>query len=119
METLAGRLPLRQGRWELLYRGEGRPLALQIAEGLRLPQPVEVARRPYSLENQNGRLVLAVGSDLRPEEVSAGSKLRQEARLKVKETGLRDAVLFSCFNGRQYSDSPRAIAAGKRGEQDP
>ncbi len=109
MRTLAGTLPLRQGRWELLYQAQGRPLALQIAESVRLPQPVEVALRPYSLENQNGRLVIGVGSDLRPEETSAGSKLRQEARLKVKETGLRDAVLVSCFNGRQYSDSPRAI----------
>ncbi|WP_106397550.1 bifunctional glycosyltransferase/CDP-glycerol:glycerophosphate glycerophosphotransferase [Actinocorallia populi] len=109
MHTLAGMLPLRQGRWELLYRAQGRPLALQIAETVRLPEPVEVERRTYSLENQNGRLVVAASSDLRPEEISAGAKLRQEARLKVKEAGLRDAVLFSCFNGRQYSDSPRAI----------
>ncbi|GAA2733607.1 bifunctional glycosyltransferase family 2 protein/CDP-glycerol:glycerophosphate glycerophosphotransferase [Actinocorallia aurantiaca] len=109
MDTLAGTLPLRQGRWELLYRGQGRPLALQVAEEIRLPKPVEVALRTYSLEEQNGRLVVSVGSDLRPEEVNSGSKLRKEARLKVKETGLRDAVLFSCFNGRQYSDSPRAI----------
>ncbi|MEO3786653.1 bifunctional glycosyltransferase family 2 protein/CDP-glycerol:glycerophosphate glycerophosphotransferase [Actinocorallia sp. B10E7] len=109
MSTLAGTLPLRAGRWELLYQAGDRALALQLAEGVGLPASVEVALRAYGLENQNGRLVVNVGSDLRPEEVGAGAKLRQEARLRVRERGLREAVLFSCFNGRQYSDSPRAI----------
>ncbi|MEO3786657.1 CDP-glycerol:glycerophosphate glycerophosphotransferase [Actinocorallia sp. B10E7] len=109
MDTLAGTLPLRAGRWELLYQAGDRALALQLAEGVGLPASVEVALRGYGLENQNGRLVVNVGSDLRPEEVSGGSGLRQEARLRVRERGLREAVLFSCFNGRQYSDSPRAI----------
>jgi CDP-glycerol glycerophosphotransferase len=109
VQTLAGRLPLRQGKWDVLFKATDRALAVTVDDSVTLPSTVEVALRTYSLERQGGRMVLEVGSDLLPEESNAGSKLRQEARAKVKEQGLRDAVLFSCFNGRQYSDSTRAI----------
>lgn len=113
--TLAGVLPLRQGKWNVLYRPAGldqhRALAVSIAPEVaaELPASVEKALRSYTLENQQGQLVVAVTSDLRAEEVGAGTKLREEARRQVAKTGLRDAVLFSCFNGRQYSDSTRAV----------
>ncbi|MCD0451173.1 bifunctional glycosyltransferase family 2 protein/CDP-glycerol:glycerophosphate glycerophosphotransferase [Actinocorallia sp. API 0066] len=108
--TLAGTLPLRAGKWDILFRAEGaRPLAVRLAEDAVLPPAVEVALRSYGVENQGGRLVLEVGNDLKPGEQGAATKMRQEARLKVKEQGLRDAVLFTCFSGRQYSDSTRAI----------
>jgi CDP-glycerol glycerophosphotransferase len=68
-----------------------------------------VALRGYTLENHDGRLVVSVTGDLKPEEQGAGTKMREEARRRVAREGLRDTVLFSCFNGRQYSDSPRAI----------
>ncbi|MGI8328773.1 bifunctional glycosyltransferase/CDP-glycerol:glycerophosphate glycerophosphotransferase [Actinomadura scrupuli] len=113
--TLAGVLPLRQGKWDVLYRPTGpdrhRAFAVSMAPEVTagLPVSIEKALRSYTLQNQQGQLVLAVGSDLRPEEVGAATRLREEARRLVAKSGLRDAVLFSCFSGRQYSDSPRAV----------
>ncbi|GAA2085086.1 bifunctional glycosyltransferase/CDP-glycerol:glycerophosphate glycerophosphotransferase [Actinomadura alba] len=110
--TLGGPLPLRPGRWDVLFRpAGGRALAVRLdgRVGERLPSAVEVALRGYTLEDHDGRLVLEVTGDLRPEERSAGTRLRDEARRRVARDGLRDTVLFSCFNGRQYSDSTRAI----------
>ncbi|MCW2898077.1 MAG: glycerophosphotransferase, partial [Streptosporangiaceae bacterium] len=110
--TLAGALPLRPGHWDVLFRPpDGRALAVRLdpAVGESLPAATEVARRGYTLESHDGRLALDVTGDLTAEERGAGTKLRAEARRRVSREGLRDAVLFSCFNGRQYSDSPRAL----------
>jgi CDP-glycerol glycerophosphotransferase len=110
--TLAGVLPLRPGRWDVLFRPPGgRALAVRLEPAVSggLPSDTEVALRGYTLESHDGRLVLNVTGDLKPEERGAGGKLREEARRRVASGGLRDTVLFSCFSGRQYSDSPRAI----------
>ncbi|ROO90047.1 CDP-glycerol glycerophosphotransferase [Actinocorallia herbida] len=108
--SFAGTLPLRAGRWDVLFRaGEARPLAVRLDDDAVLPEAVEVAFRQYAVESQGGKVVLDVGNDLKPDEAGASTRMRQEARLKVKEEGLRDAVLFTCFNGRQYSDSTKAI----------
>ncbi|MGK5549995.1 bifunctional glycosyltransferase/CDP-glycerol:glycerophosphate glycerophosphotransferase [Actinomadura kijaniata] len=108
--SVAGVLPLRQGRWDVLFRPRGgRPLAVRAAGAIE-PHAVEVRRRGYELEMRGNGLAIAVTSDLAPEERGNGaSALRAEARARVARTGLRDAVVFSCFNGRQYSDSTRAI----------
>jgi CDP-glycerol glycerophosphotransferase len=111
--TLAGVLPLRAGKWDVLFRpGPGeRALAVSLdrdAAGA-LPQSVEVARRGYTVENYGGRLVLAVTGDVSPEERAAQQKLREQSYRKVERSGLKDQVLYSCFNGRQYSCNPRAI----------
>ena len=111
--TLAGVLPLRCGVWDVLFR-EGpreRPFAVSLAaEPIeRLPMTTEVNLRTFTVESRDGRLVVKTSTDLTPEELRSGSKLRQEARRQVAKTGLREAVLFSCFNGRQYADSTRAI----------
>jgi len=111
--TLAGVLPLRAGKWDVLFRpapGE-RALAVSMDAGTAaaLPRSVEVARRGYTAENHGGRPVLAVTGDVRPEERAAQQKLREQAYRKVARTGLKDQVLYSCFNGRQYSCNPRAI----------
>ncbi|MBO2456822.1 bifunctional glycosyltransferase/CDP-glycerol:glycerophosphate glycerophosphotransferase [Actinomadura violacea] len=110
--SVAGILPLRPGRWDVLFRPPGgRALTVRLTEAAQrgLPGLLEVARRGYALEAKDGRLVVAVTGDVSGEEKSAGAKYREEARRKVARDGLRDAVLFSCFNGRQYSDSPKAI----------
>ncbi|HEU5024043.1 MAG TPA: bifunctional glycosyltransferase family 2 protein/CDP-glycerol:glycerophosphate glycerophosphotransferase [Spirillospora sp.] len=110
--SVAGVLPLRPGRWDVLFRPPGeRALTVRLTpEAQRaLPGPLEVARRGYEPETKDGRLVVAVTGDVSGEEKSAGAKYREEARRRVARDGLRDAVLFSCFNGRQYSDSPKAI----------
>jgi CDP-glycerol glycerophosphotransferase len=110
--TLAGVLPLRPGRWDVLFRPTGgRALAVRLEPSLAkgLPADVEVALRGYTLESHDGRLVLNVTNDLKPEESGQGTKMREEARRRVAASGLQDTVLFTCFNGRQYSDSTRAV----------
>ncbi|MFP3965737.1 bifunctional glycosyltransferase family 2 protein/CDP-glycerol:glycerophosphate glycerophosphotransferase [Actinomadura fulvescens] len=110
--SVAGVLPLRQGRWDVLFRPPGgRPLAVrttpEVAAGP--AESIEVARRGYALEHQGTGLVVHVTSDLGQDEKGSAAAMRAEARKRVAKDGLRDTVLFSCFNGRQYSDSPRAI----------
>ncbi|GAA3238875.1 bifunctional glycosyltransferase family 2 protein/CDP-glycerol:glycerophosphate glycerophosphotransferase [Actinocorallia longicatena] len=111
--TMAGLLPLRPGRWDVLFQPAGDPdapaLAAALGSAVELPAPIEADLRGYSLEIQGSRLVVSVTGDLTAEEQSSATRLRQEARARVQENGLRDAVLFSCFNGKQYSDSTRAI----------
>ncbi|NDU75638.1 glycosyltransferase [Actinomadura sp. DSM 109109] len=109
---VAGVLPLRPGRWDVLFRPPGeRALTVRLSpEAQRgLPGPLEVARRGYALEARDGRIAVAVTGDVPPEEKSAGGSYREEARRRVDRDGLREAVLFSCFSGRQYSDSPKAV----------
>ncbi|MFC6885883.1 MULTISPECIES: bifunctional glycosyltransferase/CDP-glycerol:glycerophosphate glycerophosphotransferase [Actinomadura] len=108
--TVAGVLPLRPGRWDVLFRPDGdRALTVRLARGATLPEPAKVARRGYELESTDGRLVVSVTGDVSREERGEGTKLREEARRRVARDGLRDAVLFSCFSGKQYSDSPKAV----------
>ncbi|HEX6470480.1 MAG TPA: CDP-glycerol:glycerophosphate glycerophosphotransferase [Streptosporangiaceae bacterium] len=111
--TLAGVLPLRAGKWDVLFRPAAGDRALAVSldadAAASLPLPVEVAGRGYTMENHGGRLVLAVTGDLSPEERGAQRKMREQSYRKVERTGLKDAVLYSCFNGRQYSCNPRAI----------
>ena len=110
--SVAGVLPLRPGRWDVLFRPPGgRALTVRLTEAAQrsLPGPLEVAQRGYELESKDGRLVVSVTGDVSSEEKSSGAKYREEARRRVARDGLRDAVLFSCFNGRQFSDSPKAI----------
>ncbi|SPT50813.1 MULTISPECIES: bifunctional glycosyltransferase/CDP-glycerol:glycerophosphate glycerophosphotransferase [Actinomadura] len=109
---VAGVLPLRPGRWDVLFRPQGgRALTVRLSGPAQqgLPEPLEVARRGYALESRDGRLAVAVTGDVSAEERSAGAKYREEARRRVDRDGLRDAVVFSCFSGRQYSDSPKAV----------
>jgi CDP-glycerol glycerophosphotransferase len=111
--TLAGVLPLRAGKWDVLFRPAPGARALAVSldrdAAAALPQTVEVARRGYTAENHAGRLVLAVTGDVSAAERDAQQRLREQSYRKVARTGLRDQVLYSCFNGRQYSCNPRAI----------
>ncbi|MFI0486309.1 CDP-glycerol:glycerophosphate glycerophosphotransferase [Actinomadura sp. 9N215] len=110
--SVAGVLPLRPGRWDVLFRPPGgRALTVRLSAHAHqhLPEPIEVARRGYELEGRDGRLAMSVTGDVSQEEKSDGAKYREEARRRVDRDGLRDAVVFSCFSGRQYSDSPKAV----------
>ncbi len=110
---LAGILPVRSGDWDVLFRRRAGDRALTVAvapeAAAGLPATVEARLRTYTLQSPLGGLALEVGTDLRPDERNAGTKIREEARRQVARTGLRDTVLFTCFNGKQYSDSTRAV----------
>jgi CDP-glycerol glycerophosphotransferase len=111
--TLAGVLPLRAGKWDVLFRPSPAERALAVSldrdAAAALPTSVEVARRGYTAHNHDGHLMLDVTGDLTQEERGSQQRLREQSYRRVEKTGLKDAVLYSCFNGRQYGCNPRAI----------
>ena len=116
--SLAGVLPLAEGRWYpfLRERGERDPdrylplrLAPQLHAGLPLHQ--EAHGRRFTLQRRHhDRLCLESGSVLPVRDRGAYGQSRLRERYAAARGGtLRDAVLYSSFDGRQYSDSPRAV----------
>jgi CDP-glycerol glycerophosphotransferase len=114
--TLAGELPLRAGYWDLRLRrvGETESLPVTLSSALydELPLRTVVDHKPFRLGmTADGDALLAVERDHDPDERGR----RQQRRLRntvyagARAQPLRDAVVFMSFNGRQYSDSPRAI----------
>jgi CDP-glycerol glycerophosphotransferase len=115
----AGTLPLREGKWDLYARDAGAsdaaprvPVALSRDLYDRLPVRTVVDRKPFALTaTYEDRAVLVVDRDL--EEAERGMYhqrlLREEVYVARRKAPLRDAVLYTSFDGRQYSDSPRAI----------
>ncbi|HWU09999.1 MAG TPA: CDP-glycerol glycerophosphotransferase family protein, partial [Streptomyces sp.] len=113
-----GVLPLAEGRWYpfLRERGERDPeryLPLRVVHQLHagLPLGYGSGGRRFTLERRfHDRLCLHSGSALPPEDRGAYG----QRRLRERYAGLRgrelwDTVLYSSFDGRQYSDSPRAV----------
>jgi CDP-glycerol glycerophosphotransferase len=114
--TLAGELPLPEGRWELRARTRANPggALMAVAPELeaRLGLATVVDHKPFSLEQAgDGRAVLVVRRDLDEDERGAyhQRRLRRTVYSPAATAPLRDAVVYSSFLGRQYSDSPRAI----------
>ncbi|WP_103533283.1 bifunctional glycosyltransferase/CDP-glycerol:glycerophosphate glycerophosphotransferase [Streptomyces sp. SM11] len=121
VEGPGGALPLAEGRWYLFLREPGerdpeayRPLRLSTPLHPGLPKQQQVGGRDFTLQRRHhDRLVLESGSALPAEERGAyGQRLQREryAGLRAATVDeLRPAVLYSSFDGRQHSDSPRAI----------
>ncbi|SCD68100.1 MULTISPECIES: bifunctional glycosyltransferase/CDP-glycerol:glycerophosphate glycerophosphotransferase [unclassified Streptomyces] len=116
-----GPLPLAEGRWYLFLREPGerdpdayRPLRLATPLHADLPLQQEAGGRPFTLQRRHhDRLVLESGSALPvTEQGPYGQRIQREryATLRAADRGqLRPAALYSSFDGRQHSDSPRAI----------
>ncbi|MDQ8705804.1 bifunctional glycosyltransferase family 2 protein/CDP-glycerol:glycerophosphate glycerophosphotransferase [Streptomyces sp. LHD-70] len=113
---LAGELPLAEGRWYLYFRaagGLGEALPMHVAPGQHqaLPLVRTLGGRAFSLERRaHDRLLIASGSAL--PEADRGAVRQSELRAHYQElraSPRRDAVLYSSFDGRQHSDSPRAV----------
>ncbi|OKJ23449.1 glycosyl transferase [Streptomyces sp. CB00316] len=116
-----GPLPLAEGRWYLFLREPGerdpdayRPLRLATPLHATLPLQQESVKRPFTLQRRyHDRLVVESGSALPvTEQGPYGQRIQREryAALRAADRGrLRQAVLYSSFDGRQFSDSPRAI----------
>src|SRR4051812_25022199 len=117
--SLAGTLPLREGKWDLYARDAGAdeaaprvPVAISRELYERLPVTTTAGRKPFALTAAyDDRAVLVVERDL--EEAESGQYhqrlLREQVYVARRQEPLRDAVLYTSFDGRQYSDSPRAI----------
>ncbi|NEE27554.1 CDP-glycerol:glycerophosphate glycerophosphotransferase, partial [Streptomyces sp. SID7982] len=121
VEGPAGALPLGEGRWYLFLRTPGerdpeayRPLRLNTSLHSTLPRQRQLNGRDFTLQRRyHDRLVLESGSALPAVDRGPyGQRVRREryAVLRtVAPAATRPAVLYSSYDGRQFSDSPRAI----------
>ncbi|GAA2981892.1 bifunctional glycosyltransferase/CDP-glycerol:glycerophosphate glycerophosphotransferase [Streptomyces fulvorobeus] len=119
VEGLAGTLPLAEGRWHLFLRehGETDPdayLPLRAATPLHHALPLHHGQeggRSFTLGRRfHDRLVLESGSALPAADRGAYGQRRLRERYAALRGGeLLPAVLYSSFDGRQFSDSPRAV----------
>ncbi|MGC5365383.1 CDP-glycerol glycerophosphotransferase family protein [Streptomyces sp. DT24] len=118
VEGPGGPLPLGEGHWYLFLRergttDDGRDAALRLpaAAHRTVPAARTLAGRVYTVERRfHDQLLINSGSVLTARERGARSeRALREAYLVQRVAALRDAVLYSSFDGRQYSDSPRAV----------
>jgi CDP-glycerol glycerophosphotransferase len=112
--TLAGELPLRAGVWDLLVRGAGEAVPVTLSRALydELPLRKVIDHKPFRLGmTPEGDALLLVDRDLDDDERGRRQqrRLRATAYADARAEPLIDAVVFSSFYGRQYSDNPRAI----------
>ena len=117
MGNPAGTVPLKAGRWNLFLRpqdGEGDDIRFAIdrlAVG-RFPLKAELNGRNYWFEARWGDFPqLNCRSGL--SDLERGPYRQLQLRREVYEPGrrkpLRDAVFYLSYNGKQFSDSPRAM----------
>ncbi|MFG2647335.1 CDP-glycerol glycerophosphotransferase family protein [Streptomyces sp. NPDC048436] len=114
----AGTLPLAEGRWNLFLREPGEsdpeqytPVCLAPGNDRALPLARTRAGREISLKRHaHDGLHLRSGSAL-PVTDRGRPRQRELRETYAAQRGgpLRDAVLYCSFDGRQYSDSPRAV----------
>ncbi len=110
IESLAGALPIAEGRWRM--RAGGVPVVFADALDDRLPLATVVDRKPFALGiSAEGDALLSVQRDLAEDERGRfhQGRLQASAYRAARSAPLRDAVVYASFLGRQYSDSPRAI----------
>jgi CDP-glycerol glycerophosphotransferase len=104
------------GPWTLHARAQGSealvPVMLAPALRGRLPLTTVAAHKTFRLGlTAAGEAALAVSRDLDESERGKFNelRLRRSAYAPRRSAPLREAVVYSSFRGRQYSDSPRAI----------
>ncbi len=117
VRSLAGSLPLKNGIWHVYARapdGSAPTVPIDLAPGLydELPLQTAVRHKPFRLgQGRDERALVAAERDLDDDERGSFNqrRLRAECYVARRDQPLRDAVVYSSFHGRQYSDSPRAI----------
>lgn len=119
VEGLHGVRQLAEGRWLLYVRapGESDPerytaVRVQPARHQTLPLVRTLDGREFTLDRHHqDMLQLHSGSVLPEQDRGAYRQQRLRRAYATARTAgpLRDAVLYSSFDGRQYSDSPRAV----------
>jgi CDP-glycerol glycerophosphotransferase len=110
--------PLGEGEWEILVRHREHPrqstarLSVESDCMRSLPASSIVGGKRFHLGmSTEGTPLLAVERNLGDDERGglAQRRLRQDFYPAKRRVDLRDAVLYTSFDGREYSDSPRAI----------
>ncbi|MFF3685047.1 CDP-glycerol glycerophosphotransferase family protein [Streptomyces sp. NPDC002187] len=128
VDGLGGELPLAEGRWYFFFRKRGEsdparysPMRLAPAEHAAVPAVQGLRGRDFALNRRfHDQLVLESGPVLPPGERGGYNERRLRERGAVLRVGpRRDTVLFSSFDGRQYSDSPRAVHEELLGRETP
>ncbi|GAA2549013.1 hypothetical protein GCM10010435_18400 [Winogradskya consettensis] len=115
VENFGSTVRMRAGTWHVLCRsgtGPVEPLPAAPAALNVLPLPLAGDAPRVSLEwLADERMVLRVRSALPDEDRGRRNqtRLRERHYPAMRETPLRDVVLYNSFTGRQYSDSPRAV----------
>jgi CDP-glycerol glycerophosphotransferase len=117
VDSLAGSLPLRPGRWNVMLRSaaageELSPVVVTPELIDRLPEKTEVRGRGYTADCYSyDRLALEVTSALKDDERGPyrQRQLRTHTYPEAMRQPLRDAVLYDSYTGKQFSDSPRAV----------
>ncbi|QIK08494.1 bifunctional glycosyltransferase family 2 protein/CDP-glycerol:glycerophosphate glycerophosphotransferase [Streptomyces sp. ID38640] len=119
LPSLAGTLPLREGRWTLHLRERGAvgsPLdapvrcAPSVLDGL--PASRTVRGKPLALDRHRQDEALVVAGPALPATDRGPYRrrmLREQHYSLHRSRPLRDTVLYSSFGGRAYGDSPRAV----------
>ncbi|MFF3546742.1 CDP-glycerol glycerophosphotransferase family protein [Streptomyces platensis] len=119
LPSLAGAVPLREGRWTLHLRERGAPgspldapvrCAPSVLDGL--PASRTVRGKPFSLDRHRHDEALVVAGPALPATDRGPYRrrmLREQHYSLHRSRPLRDTVLYSSFGGRAYGDSPRAV----------
>ncbi|MYT30696.1 MULTISPECIES: CDP-glycerol glycerophosphotransferase family protein [unclassified Streptomyces] len=119
LPSLAGEVPLREGRWTVHLRERGAaasPLdapvryAPSVFDGL--PVSRTVRGKPFTLDRVgHDEVFVAAGPALPPVDRGPYRRrvLREQHYPLHRSRPLRDTVLYSSFGGRAYGDSPRAV----------
>ncbi|GAA1297191.1 hypothetical protein GCM10009647_010410 [Streptomyces sanglieri] len=118
VESPGGKLPLGQGDWYLFLRERGArdgaddaALRIPAAAHRTLPTARTLGGRTYTVERRFHDQLLINSAPVLPaaERGPRGKRLLREGYRARRTAPLRDTVLYSSFDGRQYSDSPRAV----------
>jgi CDP-glycerol glycerophosphotransferase len=116
MPTLAGRLPLTHGTWDVLVRrvpddGRAEPLRVDDLLVRELPMQRTIGAKTFMLQAHDGYLQLRSGPDLRDDERGPVNQRRlQTVDFPVfLRQGIRDEVLFESYQSRAYADNARAV----------
>ncbi|TXC91401.1 bifunctional glycosyltransferase family 2 protein/CDP-glycerol:glycerophosphate glycerophosphotransferase [Streptomyces sp. ISID311] len=119
LPSLAGTVPLREGRWTLHLREQGAPgspldvpvrCAPTVLDGL--PAARTVRGKPLALDrHRHDEALITAGPALPATDRGPYRRrmLREQHYALHRSRPLRDTVLYSSFGGRAYGDSPRAV----------
>ncbi|WNI24481.1 CDP-glycerol glycerophosphotransferase family protein [Streptomyces sp. ITFR-16] len=118
VEGPGGALPLGEGNWYFFFREKGAAdesgdIALRIPASAFATLPVtrHLSGRDYTIERRFGDQLLVVSAPVlgASERGLRAKKLLSESYAAQRSEPLRAAALYSSFDGRQFSDSPRAV----------